>query len=44
MQAMLAGRSFPASQKTRYDIIVASHNLAWYKEDSGVPENVLARA
>lgn len=39
MQAFLSSLSFTASQKTRYDSIVAAHNLSYYEDARGAPEN-----
>lgn len=39
MKEFLSGLTFTATQKTRYDAIVAAHNLSYYEDARGAPEN-----
>ncbi|KAI3392653.1 hypothetical protein diail_5334 [Diaporthe ilicicola] len=40
MRAFLAGLTFTAGQKDKYEAIAAANGLAWYTEPRGAPENV----
>lgn len=39
MKAFLSNLSFTASQKSKYDAIVAAHNLSYYEDARGAPGN-----